>query len=261
MRCSRCGKEMTIKNIQTSTDKSGNPIYHKYALCYNCRIKRDLEKSKRISVSGKKRKNRKRKISLLLTILLLLIAALASGFFFYQKSQSDKAKNKQTVVNDKRKNFITASNYNDLKLGMTLDEVLDMIGAEGSLLTRATVDSAITERYQWITKEENGTVLLTFQDNKLISISQTGMKDDDLSEIPETSLEKVKPGMSLKDVNSAFGSPGIRISETILDGVTTSVYGWGKNGNDYLYSAVFIDGNMQYLNSQHTSSTDTSQQK
>ncbi len=252
MKCSRCGEEMKIKNIRTGTDRHGNPVYHKYAVCYHCKIKRDLEKGKSTSAPRNKKKRRKRKSYLLIVLLLLLIIGLTAGFFFYKKLQTDKAKEEKNVVTNQHKNLIETKDYNDLKLGMTLTEVIDQIGSEGNALTKTTVDSAVTERLQWVTKEGNGTVLLTFLDEKLISISQTGMKNSDPSEISENLIEKLKPEMALKDVNVALESTGIRISETILDGVTTSVYGWGQNGNDYSYSAVFIDDKMQTLPEKRT---------
>ena len=247
MKCSRCGEEMKIKKIQTGTDRHGNPIYHKYAVCYHCKIKRNLEKGQNTSSSRNRRKRKKKKPYLLITLLILLILGLSAGFLFYKKQQSEKEKEKENVITNQHTNLIEVKDYNDLKLGMTLDEVIDQIGTDGNSLTKTTLDSAVTERLQWVTKEGDGTVLLTFLDEKLVSISQTGMKDSDSSEIPENLVTKLKPGMALKDVNVTLESTGIRISETILDGVTTSVYAWGQNGNDYFYTAVFIDDKMQTL--------------
>lgn len=267
MNCSRCGKEMTIKHIRTGTDQNGNPIYHKYALCYHCKIKRDLEKEKQPSppIKRNKRRNRKKTRTLFLIILFLCILALAAGFFFYQKSRTDKEKEKQNVVQKNHKNVITASDYNDLKLSISMEEAQHTIGTEGNLLTRTSTDNMVTERYQWVSKDEEGTVLLTFQDGKLISISQTGMKEEDTSDISESAIQKLTPGMALEDVNSTLKGKGVRISETILNGVTTSIYGWGQKGNDYLYSAVFLDNVMQYSASvepkKQVSSSDTASEE
>lgn len=46
MKCTRCGKEMTIRPIETGTDEAGNPVFTRYALCYNCKIKVNLDKKK-----------------------------------------------------------------------------------------------------------------------------------------------------------------------------------------------------------------------
>ena len=44
MKCTRCGKEMTIKPLQTGTDENGDPVFTRYAFCYNCKIKVNLDK-------------------------------------------------------------------------------------------------------------------------------------------------------------------------------------------------------------------------
>ena len=46
MICKRCGKEMQIKPIEVGKDKQGNPIYHTYAFCYECKVKMDLDKQR-----------------------------------------------------------------------------------------------------------------------------------------------------------------------------------------------------------------------
>lgn len=46
MKCTKCGKEMTIRPIQTGTDESGEPVFTRYAFCYDCKIKVNLDKKK-----------------------------------------------------------------------------------------------------------------------------------------------------------------------------------------------------------------------
>ena len=46
MKCTRCGKEMTIKPMQSGTDESGEPVFTRYAFCYDCKIKVNLDKQK-----------------------------------------------------------------------------------------------------------------------------------------------------------------------------------------------------------------------
>lgn len=260
MRCSRCGSEMKIKNMKTGTDRNGNPVYHKYAVCYNCRIKRDLEKRNTSSSERQRKKRRKKKKRILLAILLLLLiaAAVFAGIFFFRKSQEKKAKEKQAIVTDNRKNLITPEAYVQIKSGMSLDEVKEIIGSDGSLLTRTTNETDTTERYQWITKGGEGTVLLNFSNEKLTSISQTGIDDSDASAISKNADSALRPEMTLQEVNDVMGISGVLISETVTDGVTTSTYGWGSDGNGYLYSIVFVDGKSQHMNTPQTKNNTTS---
>lgn len=249
MRCSRCGSEMKIKNIKTGTDKNGNPVYHKYAICYTCKIKRDLEKQNAASAQRKRRKKKKRQKKIVLSILLLVlvIATVTAGVIFYRKSLAEKAKKQQAVVTDNRKNLITSGAYMQIKIGMSLDEVKELIGSDGNLLTRSATDTDTSERYQWITKEGDGTVLLTFSNEKLTSISQTGLDESDADALPKDIDSSLHPEMTLQEVSDVMGISGVRISETIIEGITTSVYGWGSQGNGYLYSIVFVDGKAQHI--------------
>lgn len=77
MKCSRCGAEMKIKNVKVDTDIYGNPIYNKYAYCYNCKIKRNLGQqktmAKRPNRSSSHRAKKQRKTKLLIAILLIVL--------------------------------------------------------------------------------------------------------------------------------------------------------------------------------------------
>lgn len=268
MKCSRCGAEMKIKNIQTGTDRHGNPIYHKYAFCYNCKIKRDLEKRRTSNSSKRQNQKKKKKLILSLSLLLFLLFIVVAVLFFYQKYKADKtAKENKSVITTTRKNLIETKDYNDIKLGMSQEEILDIIGTDGSLLTKTSMDSAVLERYQWITPDNSGTVLLTFLDSKLISLSQTGIKDAELSKISDKELAQAKAGMTLEEISNTFGNSGIRISETIHDGVTTSVYCWEHSKTGILYSAVFVEGKLQHIRSsqsnlpEHTTTPSTVESK
>lgn len=47
MKCTRCGKEMTIKPVQSGTDEGGESVFTRYAFCYDCKIKVNLDKKKK----------------------------------------------------------------------------------------------------------------------------------------------------------------------------------------------------------------------
>ena len=70
MKCTRCGKEMTIKPVQSGTDEGGESVFTRYAFCYDCKIKVNLDKKKERDTQKKvtaedvvetKTKKRKRK--------------------------------------------------------------------------------------------------------------------------------------------------------------------------------------------------------
>ena len=105
MKCTRCGKEMTIKPVQSGTDESGEPVFTRYAFCYDCKIKVNLDKQKErdtqkkataedvVETKTKRKKKRGKKlpsVSLpkrrgggLLKFLLFLIVVAVLGFAAY----------------------------------------------------------------------------------------------------------------------------------------------------------------------------------
>lgn len=105
MKCTRCGKEMTIKPVQSGTDEGGESVFTRYAFCYDCKIKVNLDKKKErdtqkkvtaedvVETKTKKKKKKGKKlpsVSLpkrrgggLLKFLLFLIVVAVLGFAAY----------------------------------------------------------------------------------------------------------------------------------------------------------------------------------
>lgn len=247
MKCSRCGSEMKIKNVKVDTDIYGNPIYNKYAYCYTCRIKKNLGQQKTLIKHPHKRKRKKKKIIIALILILILIIGITT-FFFIKNSKEKQAPNKNTVVTSTGNNKISTESYEQLETGMTYDEVKNLIGNAGNKLLQVTSDENSTERYQWITKDGEGTVLLSFEDGKLISISQTGMENIGNVSLSEKIKKEIKSDMSYKEVASVLGEKGLLLSETLQDGTTSKLYEWKDSNSDKSFSIVFVDDKLRSYN-------------
>lgn len=259
MKCSRCGAEMKIKNVKVDTDIYGNPVYNKYAYCYKCRIKRNLDKPRAAAPSGSIRQSsarrnsarrakqrRKRKILIISALLLLLAVIAVCAFLFIRKTKADEKKaEQQTVVTDNRKNHITSKAFSELETGMTLDETKEIIGTDGNKLLQTSSDTSTTERYQWISKDGDGTVLLTFIDEKLADISQTGLDSGEAVSLPSDISGVVKTDMTYDEVVQALGGEGTRLSETVSGGITTTLYSWDDTDGNTSLSVVFTDGKVR----------------
>mgnify|MGYP000862160608 FL=1 len=167
MKCSRCGSEMKIKSVKVDTDIHGNPIYNKYAYCYTCKIKRNLGQLKAPAKRSHKRKRKKGKLVVALILILLLIIGIGT-FFFIKNLKEKQSQNESTVVTPTGNNKISTDSYEQLETGMPYDEVKSLIGNAGNKLLQVTSDENSAERYQWITKDGEGTVLLSFEDGNLI---------------------------------------------------------------------------------------------
>lgn len=251
MKCSRCGAEMKIKNVKVDTDIYGNAIYHKYAYCYHCKIKRNLGPQKATSLnsrklSAKRARKRRRKLIFLTVFLILLLTVLAgAGIFFLQKNRNRTAPQKETVASEGRRNKINAKSFSKLETGMTRQEVFDIIGNNGNKLMQTASDDSASERYQWTADRGNGAVLLTFKDEKLINISQVDMKESASAKLSADSLGKVKYGMTYKEVAKELGTDGTLISETVNDGVTNALYTWYDSASKIKITVVFQNDKVQ----------------
>lgn len=250
MKCSRCGSEMKIKNVKVDTDIYGNPIYNKYAYCYTCKIKRNLGQQKTItkrpnrSSSHRAKKKRKNKRLLILLLLFLLIIGIGA-FLFIRHANQKPIQNENSVSTMNGKNKISSDALEQLETGMTYSEVTDLIGNEGNKLLQVNSEETSAERYQWTAKDGEGTVLLSFRDEKLVSISQTGMKTDASVSLSEDMKKELKSDMSYDDVVKLLGEKGLLLSETLQDGFTNKLYVWKDANTGKPFSAVFIEDKLR----------------
>lgn len=91
MKCTRCGKEMTIKPVQSGTDEGGESVFTRYAFCYDCKIKVNLDKKKERDTQKKvtaedvveTKTKKERRGGGLLKFLLFLIVVAVLGFAAY----------------------------------------------------------------------------------------------------------------------------------------------------------------------------------
>lgn len=253
MKCSRCGAEMKIRNVKVDVDIYGNAIYNKYAYCYHCKIKRNLGQQKAAggssrNLSSKRAKKRRRKIILISVISVLLLTAIAgTGIFFLQKRKADAASKEKAVVTDTRKNKISTKSFSKLETGMTFQETLDIIGTDGSRLMQTTSEESTLERYQWVADKGDGAVILTFKDQKLINISQTDMASD-YAKLSSDSARKIESEMSYDDVKNALGTDGTLMSETVTDGITSSMYTWYDSDSQIRVTVIFQDDKVKTVN-------------
>lgn len=71
---------------------------------------------------------------------------------------------------------ITLKIFNSIKMGMTYEEVRDTIGAEGTLITDTDLGGVSSKMYMWKATDGIGTATIMFQNDAVVSGSQTGLK-------------------------------------------------------------------------------------
>ena len=73
-------------------------------------------------------------------------------------------------------NQITLSQYQQIKEGMTYQKVVDIVGSEGALTADSNVDGEKMQVYTWIGKDSYAVAEIGFQNGKVISMTQVGLK-------------------------------------------------------------------------------------
>lgn len=147
------------------------------------------------------------------------------------------------------KNKISYDALEQLETGMTYNEIKDIIGNEGNKLLQVSSEETSAERYQWTTKDGEGTILLSFQDEKLISISQTGLKNSAPVSLSDDIKKELKSDMSYNEVVKLLGEKGLLLSETLQDGFTNKLYVWEDSNTGKSFSAVFVEDKLRSYNS------------
>lgn len=250
MKCSHCGSEMKVKNVKVDTDIYGNPIYHKYAYCYNCKIKRNLGEQKVLAKSTHRssshRAKKRRKNKIIITILLLLLLITGISIFLFVKNSSQKQTQNENISNTLiSKNKISSNALKQLKTGMTYEEVKDIVHNDGNQLLQVNSDKVLVKRYQWTTDNGKGTVLLSFQDEKLINISQTETKSVTTVALTNNIKKEVKSDMTYNEITSLLGNDGLLLSETLQNGLTSKLYIWKDSASKKYFSSIFIENKLQ----------------
>lgn len=85
-----------------------------------------------------------------------------------------------TAKNDVRVNTttsdITLELFNQIQVGMTYEEVKELIGSDGTLMTDTNIGGIQSTMYMWKAADGIGNASIMFQNGAVVSGSQTGLK-------------------------------------------------------------------------------------
>lgn len=85
-----------------------------------------------------------------------------------------------TAKNDVRVNTatsnITLEIFNQIQVGMTYEEVKELIGSDGTLMTDTNIGGIQSTMYMWKAADGIGNASIMFQNGAVVSGSQTGLK-------------------------------------------------------------------------------------
>jgi hypothetical protein len=130
--------------------------------------------------------------------------------------------------------------YMQINLGMSYEEVCNLIGAEGEAV--AEPEDETLKEYTWEAEagqtKERSFILLGFREDVLVKKVQAGvLKEDQFDETePRVDADKlagITAGMPRSEVEGLVGSKGKLSSEILLDG--------GKTQTEYMYLGEGVD--------------------
>lgn len=137
-------------------------------ICKDCRT--EVSKSAKVCPKcGRKMKSPILRILIGCIILIIGIASLATDMSEMTSNQSETAETSK----------ITLEKFNQIQTGMTYQEVVDIIGEEGTVLSETDImndEQYKTTMYYWYGEDGISNANVTIQGGKVISKAQIGLE-------------------------------------------------------------------------------------
>ena len=92
-----------------------------------------------------------------------------------ENSSDDDEKSRMASIYDEG-NTITLEQYNKIKEGMTYQQVVDIVGSEGSLTANSSAGGISIEMYTWVGDGSYAVAEIGFQNEKVVSMTQIGLE-------------------------------------------------------------------------------------
>ncbi len=198
----------------------------------------------------------KKSLSLVLVTLLFVVLGCSLGGLTGSKDEaptpapdstsSDTTKIESTPADTKTDSSssssgsgnLTLDNFNKLKAGMKYDEVVKILGSEGSETSSSSIGKIELKSYKW-EGEKFARIYVNFKNDEMTSKSQSGLGSTSGSgdaDITKAKYDEIKNDMSYEEVKKIIGSEGEQNSSSSSGSSTYSSYTW-KGAN---YSRISI---------------------
>lgn len=188
-------------------------------------------------------------------VAIFIIAAIGSG----GNDNSNTAKNEPATSNadantdadtnantdtasTKEATGITEEKYDSIQTGMTYEEVIDIIGENGTSISESEIAGIKTVIYEWTSSEGWGNANITFQDGKVVNKAQFGISSGDDIEITLDQYNSIETGMSYEEVVALLGGEGALLSDTEIAGSKSQIYMWNGTSLGANANVTFSDG-------------------
>ena len=124
---------------------------------------------------------------------------------------------------------LTLDNFNKIKTGMSYEEVVKILGSEGTETSSSTVGKYELKSYKW-EGERFVRVYASFRNNELRTKSQSGLgrssSSSGTADISKAKYDQIKTGMSYEEVKKIIGSDGEQRSSSSIGNSSYVSYVW-----------------------------------
>ena len=181
-------------------------------------------------------------IVIVIVVLVALIGSCASG----AGSKSDSSSNSggtasQSAQQEQDSTKIDADKFAKIENGMSYDQVVSIIGSEGTEQSTNEIGNVKTTMYEW-ESDGWGVATITFQNGKVTNKSQIGVNDQSTAKATMDKYNQVETGMTYDEVVAIMGGDGKLSSDTKIAGVSSKLYMWDGENIASNCSITFSDG-------------------
>lgn len=155
--CLNCGTKIIKTEENTKICKyCKTKIDKKAKICPNCR------KTQNFSIF---------RVIAGVVIGLFIIIYIESYYF-----SSIPARMNYTYTSSSSDDYISLSEFNEIENGMSYEEVKEIVGSEGTIMSETNIGNTNTIIYYWYGKDGVSNANFTFSNNKLINKTQIALK-------------------------------------------------------------------------------------
>ncbi len=152
-----------------------------------------------------------------------------------KKSDNKVEEPKEEPKKEAKDGVLTEEKFNQIKSGMTYEEVKNIIGSEGSVVSESGDKGTEfhTVIYEWETDGIFSNANFTFQGDKLMNKSQIGVTDSSGATVTKEEFDKISNGMTYEQIVEIIGGEGDILSESGNEGdqFHTVIYMYNGEGD------------------------------
>lgn len=184
-------------------------------------------------------------IVIVIIVLVALIGSCASGAGNKPDSSNGSGNSGSTASQgaqqEKDSTKIDADKFAKIENGMSYDQVVSIIGSEGTEQSTNEIGGIKTTMYEW-ESDGWGVATITFQNGKVTNKSQIGVNDQSTAKATMDKYNQVETGMTYDEVVAIMGGDGELSSDTKIAGVSSKLYMWDGENIASNCSITFSDG-------------------